>query len=145
MAEVCRQNGIPHILLLRQRTQTYQSRQVTTWLPIFPGYLFVALDAPRKLALQKTNNVLRFLAPDRPFRMLRQLAQIRRVLRQDPTLRAVKPLAPGRRVRIVAGPLMGVEGTVARLSATMRVALAVDMIGQAIMVHATREQVEPLD
>ncbi len=144
-AEICRINGIPHILLLRQRTQTYQRRQVTTALPVFPGYLFVALDPPRKLALQKTNAVLRFLVPDRPFRMLRQLAQVRRVLRHDPMLRAVKPLLAGRRVRITAGALMGVEGVVARMSATMRVVLTVDLIGQGVVVQVSREQVEPLD
>lgn len=144
-AEICRLNGIPQLLLLRQRTQTYQRRQVTTEIPVFPGYLFVALDPPRKLALQKTNYVLRFLVPDRPYQMLRQLAYVRRVLRLDPTLRTSKPLKAGRRVRITAGPLMGVEGVVSRLTSTMRVVLTVDLIGQGVVMQVSREQVEPLD
>ena len=60
-------------------------------------------------------------------------------------LRAVKPLLAGRRVRITAGALMGVEGVVARMSATMRVVLTVDLIGQGVVVQVSREQVEPLD
>jgi len=143
-AEVCRMNGISHYLPLRRHTRTYQRRKVTTEIPVFPGYLFVALDAPRKLALQKTNHVLRFLEPSRPYRMLRQLVQIRRALRIDPALRSVRPLAAGSRVRIVAGPFMGVEGVVARLASTMRVVLTVELLGQGLVVQASREQVEPL-
>jgi transcription antitermination factor NusG len=143
-ADLCRQNGIPCYLPLRRRVRTYQRRRVTTELPVFPGYLFVALDPPRKLALQKTNHVLRFLETARPFRMLRQLAQIRRALRVDPSLQAVNPLSAGTRVRIVSGSLQGLEGVVSRLAANMRVYLIVEMLGQGLAVQATRDQVEPV-
>jgi transcription antitermination factor NusG len=143
-AEICRMNGIPHYLPVRTRTRTYQRRKVTTELPVFPGYLFVAVDAPQKLVLQKTNHVLRFLEPSRPYRMLRQLVQIRRALRIDPALRPVQLLAAGTRVRIVAGPFMGIEGVVARLASTMRVVLTVELLGQGLVVQANRAQIEPL-
>jgi len=143
-AEVCRHHGVPYYLPVRTRTRTYQRRQVTTEIPLFPGYLFVALDAPAKLALQKSNYVLRFLEPLRPYRMLRQLAQIRRALRIDPELRAVQTLTAGTRVRIVAGPFQGLEGTVARLASSMRVFLTVELLGQGLVVRASRQQVEPL-
>lgn len=144
-AEVCRLNQIPHYLPLRAKTAVHQRRKVTTELPIFPGYLFVALDPPHKLALQKTNYVLRFLEPTRPWRMLRQLVQIRRALKIDPTLRPVNLLRVGRRVRVISGPFLGVEGVVSRLASTMRVVLTVEMVGRGIAVEARREQVEPLD
>ena len=143
-ADVCGMQGIPHYLPLRTQTGTYQRRRVTTWLPLFPGYLFVGLDAAGKRALQKTNHVLRFLEPARPYRLLRQLVQVRRALRADPALKVVPPLETGRRVRIVAGPFQGTEGVVARLHSTLRVVLTVDLIGQSIAVEASRAQVEPL-
>ena len=143
-AEVCRINRIPYYLPVRTRTRVYQRRKVTTENPVFSGYLFVALDAPRKLILQKTNHVLRFLEPARPYRMLRQLVQIRRALKIDPALRPVRLLTAGTRVRIVAGPFMGVEGVVARLASTMRVILTVELLGQGLVVQANRDQVEPL-
>ena len=137
-------SGIPYYLPVRTRTRTYQRRKVTTEIPVFPGYLFVALDAPRKLTLQKTNHVLRFLEPSRPYRMLRQLVQIRHALEIDPALRPVRLLTAGTRVRITAGPFMGIEGVVARLAATMRVYLTVELLGQGLVVQVGREQVEPL-
>jgi len=143
-AEVCRLNGIPFYLPVRKRTRTYQRRKVTTEIPVFPGYLFAALDAPRRLVLLKTNHVLRFLEPASPYRMLRQLVQIRRALKIDPELRPTQLLASGTRVRIVAGPFMGVEGVVSRLASTMRVILTVELLGQGLVVQASRGQVEPL-
>jgi transcription antitermination factor NusG len=144
-ADACRKNGLPFYLPVRTKTKIFQRRKVTTTLPLFPGYVFVALDAPGKLALQKTNHVLRFLEPARPYRLLRQLVQVRRALRADPALATVKPLVAGRRVRIESGPFQGLEGVVARLHSTMRVVLSVDLIGQAIAVQADRSQVTPVD
>ena len=143
-AAACRKRGIPHYLPLRSHTKVFQRRKVTTALPLFPGYLFVGLAPANRLILQQTNDVLRFLTPARPHRLLRQLVQVRRALRVDPELRAVKPLMAGRRVRIVAGPFLGMEGVVTRLNSTMRVVLSVDLIGQAIAVVADRAQVEAL-
>ena len=143
-AEACLRHRLPCYLPLRTRTRVYQRRKVTTELPLFPGYLFVNVDEAGKLALQKTNHVLRFLVPARPWRLLRQLVQVRRALRMDPALTAVRPLAVGRRVRILAGPFQGMEGMVARLSTTMRVVLTVEMVGQVVAVQAERSQVEAL-
>lgn len=137
-------NGIPCYLPVRTHTRIYQRRKVTTQLPVFSGYLFVAIDAPHKLILQKTNHVLRFLEPARPYRMLRQLVQIRRALKIDPALRPAKLLSSGTRVRIVAGPFAGVEGVVARLASTMNVILTVEMLGRGVSVQASRNEVEPL-
>ena len=53
-------------------------------------------------------------------------------------------LAAGTRVRIVAGPFMGIEGVVARLASTMRVVLTVELLGQGLVVQANRAQIEPL-
>jgi len=143
-AELCRMNTVPHYLPLRTKTTIHQRRKVTTQIPLFPGYLFVALTPETRLTLQKTNYVLRFLEPARPWRMLRQLVQIRRALSVDPSLRPTKLLRLGHRVRVLSGPFQGIEGVVTRLASTMRVILTVEMIGQGIAVEVQRDQVEPL-
>jgi transcription antitermination factor NusG len=76
--------------------------------------------------------------------MLRDLIMVRRALKADPELKPAKPLTQGRLVRITGGPLMGVEGRVARMAGTMKVVLNVEMIGRAISVTAQIEQIEIL-
>jgi transcription antitermination factor NusG len=63
----------------------------------------------------------------------------------DPTLDVERMLKPGRRVKIKSGPFMGLEGTVQTVRGTTRVMLAVEMIGQAIVVNAETALLEPLD
>jgi len=69
---------------------------------------------------------------------------VRRALRADPALVAEKPLTKGRKVRIISGSFMGVEGRVARMAGTLKVVLNIDMIGQAVSVTAEIGQVEVL-
>jgi transcription antitermination factor NusG len=70
---------------------------------------------------------------------------VRRVLRVNPQVLTTRPLTKGRLVRIVAGPVAGVEGRVVRIAAKMKVVLNVDMIGQAISVETEADFVEVLN
>jgi len=111
---------------------------------VFPGYVFARVTPDRRLALLKTNLLVRILEPEFPRRMLRDLVMVRRALRANPTLEAAKPLTTGRLVRITDGPFRGIEGRVARLAGALKVVLNVDMIGQAVAVTAEVDQVEVL-
>lgn len=144
VAEVCRTHLLPCYLPLQTTTKTYQRRKVTVTKPLFPGYLFVAVAPEQKIILQRTNHIIRFLVPHQPYRMLRDLVQVRRALQADPTLRPINALTKGRRVRITTGPFQGLEGIVTRLANAMRVVLTVDMIGMGVAVTADISQVEPL-
>jgi transcription antitermination factor NusG len=144
VAEVCRSHGLPHYLPLQTTVRTYQRRRVAFTRPLFPGYLFAAFTPEQKLLLLRTNHLVRILTPPRPVRMLRDLVQVRRALRIDPSLQPVQALTRGRRVRIVTGPFQGMEGTVTRLANAMRVVLTVDSIGMGVTVSAEIGQVEPL-
>lgn len=144
VANLCRTHRLPHYLPLRSSTKTYQRRKVTFFKPLFPGYLFASVAPGQKILLQRSDHVVRFLAPIRPVAMLRDLVQIRRALRADPALLPVASLSSGCRVRIVSGPFQGMEGTVKRLAGNLRVVLAVEMIGMGVAVSAELSQVEPL-
>jgi len=144
MTDYCELYGIPFYLPLREKTRVVQRRKVTTRIPVFPGYVFARFDQSQRLQMQQTNLLVRILEPENPRRMLRDLAMVRRALRANPALAAVKPLAKGRPVRIISGPFAGIEGRVARMAGTLKVILNVDLIGQAVSVTAETDQVEVL-
>ena len=145
LAEFCRVMGLSHYLPLREETKVYQRRKVTVFKPVFPGYLFVSFDYQGRLALLKTNNVVRILECADQRQLLHQLAQVRKALKVDVTLSACSALARGRAVRIRSGPFMGLEGQVLSVRARTKVQLKVEMIGQAVMVEVDRTFVEVLD
>jgi len=67
---------------------------------------------------------------------------VRKALRVDPSLGTCQALTAGRRVRIHAGPFMGVEGIVANVKGKAKVCLNVEMIGRAVAVEVDREFIE---
>ncbi len=144
VTDYCALYNIPSYLPLRARSRVVQRRKITTWIPVFPGYVFARFSAGERLSLLQTNLIVRILEPANPRRMLRDLIMVRRALRADPSLKPTKPLAAGRTVRIVSGPFMGIEGRVVRMAGNLKVVLNVDMIGQAVALTAELDQVEVL-
>jgi transcription antitermination factor NusG len=63
----------------------------------------------------------------------------------DPTLSECTALSEGRRVKILGGPFMGIEGTVTSTKGKAKVCLNVDMIGRAVAVEVDREYLEVTD
>ncbi|MFO7871914.1 MAG: transcription termination/antitermination NusG family protein [Kiritimatiellia bacterium] len=143
-AKYCGLLGMDCYLPLRRESRIYQRRKVVVDKPLFPGYLFVSLTRPGRLALLKTNNVLRELSAPDDSRLLYELDQIRKALSVDPALGACKALEKGKRVRVRGGPFMGVEGIVSFKGKT-RVRLNVEMIGQAVAVEVEEEWLEVID
>ncbi|MCL1921896.1 MAG: hypothetical protein FWG50_12630 [Kiritimatiellaeota bacterium] len=144
LSEYCGLYGIRYYLPLRKKTRIVQRRKVTVDLPLFPGYVFVRLHPSQRLALLQSNLIVRILEPLKPRRLLRDLVMVRRALRVNPHVLTTRPLTKGRLVRIMAGPFMGIEGRVTRITPKMKVVLNVDMIGQAIAVEIEADFVEAL-
>ncbi len=87
--------------------------------PLFPGYLFLndALDKPSHVALRKTQGLAAVLGErwDRPASVpAEEVDAIRRAVESGAALFPHLYLREGQRVRIVAGPLAGVEALLVR-------------------------------
>jgi transcriptional antiterminator RfaH len=145
VAEHCARHRLDHYLPLRRETKIYQRRRVTVDKPVFQGYVFACFGPEQQPDLMRSHAVLSVLNVEDQGRFLREIEQVRLALNVDPTLGAERVLKPGKRVRITSGPFMGLEGTVRTVRGTTRVMLAVEMIGQAIVVNAETALLEPID
>ena len=89
-------------------------------IPLFPGYLFLrhAIDKASYLEVRKTRGLVALLgeAWDRLAEVPDcEIESIRTVLRSDLPVLPHPYLKEGRRVRVVRGPLAGVEGVLLRV------------------------------
>ena len=107
--------------------------------------ILIILDHDGRVDLLKTNNIVHIIEVLDQRTFLHELAQVRRALRVDPELEAVKGLTKGKIVRITAGPFQGIEGCVVSLKSLNVIRLNVDMIGQAIEVEVDKAYIESLD
>ena len=145
LAEHCAAERIEHYLPLREETKIYQRRRVTVQKPLFPRYVFAAFGPEQRVALLRSNNIVRLLDVVDQKRLLDELAQVRSALAVDPTLNACEAFEKGRRVRIEGGPFEGLEGIVQNVKGGTRVVLNVEMIGQAVAVEVDMELLEPAE
>jgi transcription antitermination factor NusG len=145
MAEYCGIHRFDYYLPLRHETKIYQRRKVSVDKPVFPGYVFVSFDRPGRVVLLRSNHIVRILTPVREDLFLQELDQVRKALAVDPTLGSCNALQAGKRVRIVAGPFMGIEGLISGLKSRTVVRLNVDLIAQAVALEIEREYLELID
>lgn len=141
-------SGVRHYLPLKSEIRQWSDRKQIVEIPLFSGYLFVRMDPEKdsKLQVLKTRGVVSFVGnqtgplpiPDQ------QIEDIRTVLKAG-TPCSVQPFFnAGDRVRVVRGPLTGVEGTLVRANSEARLLISIDMVGQSVAVTISPDDVELL-
>lgn len=144
VSAVCARHDIPHYLPLRESVRICQRRKVVSHIPLFPSYLFVALEPESRLHVLRTNHILHMMESEDEARLLHELEQIRKVLAVNPRLHSDSRLAHGSLVRIKTGAFVGVEGHVETVGKKTSVRLNVELVGQSVVVEVDRDFIETL-
>jgi len=144
LARECRRRGVPFYLPLRQQKLVRAGRRRTSWLPLFPGYLFVRGDLEHeRLEVLKTNlcvNVLRVLDQEG---LGHDLGQVRRLQEMGLPLRRHPELEKGSVVRIEEGPFEGMTGCITSLKGKNRFIVSVRFIHRSVSVELDRDELAP--
>jgi transcription antitermination factor NusG len=128
---------VEHFLPLYRSVRCWKDRRVTLDLPLFPGYVFVHLALRNRLDVVKIPSVVRLVGfnglptalPDTEMEIMRSGLSDR--LRAEP-----HPfLTVGRRVRVLSGPLAGLEGIVLERKKQLRFVISLDLIMRSVAVE----------
>jgi transcriptional antiterminator NusG len=138
--------GVPHFLPLTSEIRQWSDREQVVKVPLFTGYLFVRISLAREGRLQvlKTPGVIGFVGnqsgplsiPDQ------QIEDIRTVLENRVECRVHPLLNEGDHVRVMRGPLAGVEGRIIRSNSSVRLAISIEMIHRTLLVNVSQNDVE---
>ncbi len=121
------------IILKRFRSPNGRFRE--SYVPLFPGYIFVAGDEASRLAALKTNKISRGqLVVDRA-QLIADLLHIHQAIEAGVPLTPEAKIAAGDRVRVRSGPFAAVEGYVLRREGKTRLLLAVKFITQGVSME----------
>jgi transcription antitermination factor NusG len=141
--------GIPHFLPLRSEVRQWSDRKQSVTVPLFTGYLFVRINPARdsRLDVLKTPGIAGFVGnqtgplpvPDH------QIEDIRIVLETRAECKVLPLLNEGDCVRVVRGPLAGVEGRLVRTNSSTRLSISIEMIQKSLLVTVSRHDVELVD
>jgi transcription antitermination factor NusG len=138
--------GVEHFLPLYSSLRRWKDRSVRLDLPLFPGYVFVRLPLIERLRVLQIPSVVRLVGfggmpaalPEEQVEILR--AGLAERLHAEP-----HPfLTVGRRMRIVSGPLAGLEGVLRRKKSNFRFVLSIELIRRSLSVEVNAAEVQPL-
>jgi transcription antitermination factor NusG len=133
-----------HYLPLVESIRRYAHQTKRFTKPLFPGYVFARVPLERKARIYQQELIARALAvPDEPA-FLRQLADVRAMIASGYELTVLPLLTPGRRVRVVGGPLHGLEGFVDDPANPRGIVLSVDVLRQGLRVKLPVEHLVAL-
>jgi transcription antitermination factor NusG len=140
------QRSISCFLPLYRSVRRWKDRRKAVELALFPGYVFVHLalaDRFRVLGLPSVVRLVSFngqpaVLPEAEIEQLRQRLSHGSCMEPHPYLRV------GRRVRVCAGPMQGLEGIIVRRKDRCRVVFSLDLIMRSVAVEVDESDVEPV-
>ena len=128
-------------LPLIEELHLWSDRKKKVLEPLFRGYIFVKTDLRDKETIVTTDGVVRFVGIDHKPSSIpaSQMGWLRRIVGGSVEVQREKYLEVGEKVRIVAGPLIGVEGIVRQMHGISRVVVSVTAIEQSVSILVPAE------
>src|SRR5262249_43936611 len=136
---------VAFFLPLYQRQWAAQGRRFRSYVPLFPGYVFLHGDEEARLAALGTNQVAPGLPVPDQHPLHADLARVNHLIASGMPLAPEADLQPGTRVEIVEGPLAGLHGKVLREGANCRFLVEVQFLNAGVSVDVERRVLRPLE
>jgi len=136
--------GLTFFLPLYQRQWRSKGRMQSSYLPLFPGYIFLRGDDEARVAALTTNLIANVLAVKDQASLTADLARVHHLMESGSALTPEAQLAPGARVEIIAGPLAGLEGKVLHRGKKMHFFIEVHLLQQGVSVEIESWMFQPV-
>jgi transcriptional antiterminator RfaH len=133
-----------HYLPLVASVRRYAQQTKHFTKPLFPGYVFARVPAEKKARVYQQDLLARAITVDDVPNFLRQLDEVRTIVASGFELTVMPLLTKGRRVKIVGGPLHGLEGFVDDPANPNGIVISVDVLQQGLHVKLPADKLQPL-
>lgn len=132
-----------------ERLRKWKDRKKLIAFPLFPGYLFVRItkDSQSMLNVLKVKSVVRILCtlPGEPAHIPdEQIVCLQKLIENKGALDPYPYLNEGQRVRIIKGPLYGIEGILVEKLDKHLLVLSVDVLRQGVALTINASDVDKI-
>ena len=136
---------IAHYLPLVESVRHYASGQKKRFTkPLFPSYVFAHVPLEKQPRIYEQQLLVRTLKVENERLFLFQIEQVKLVVASGLAVALSPLLQKGKKVRIIAGPLRGLEGIIDNPAHAQGIVVALDVLQQGVLVKIPAEQMEPL-
>lgn len=137
--------NISYFLPMTWRVHRHSHRTLKALMPLFGGYLFFCGQENQRIELLRTNRVANLIEVNDQQKLIDELVRIEQAIRAGAPLTPHKYINKGQWCRVIAGPLLGLEGIVIQIRGDTRLVLQIDMLGQAASVEIDIDMIEVID
>lgn len=142
--DVMAREGFAHYLPLIQSVRRYGTQRKTFTKPLFPGYVFARVEPARKNHVYHQDLLVRAMPVENEALFLQQLEQVKAICASGLEA-AIHPLMrKGTHVRVVGGPLHGLEGYVDDPVNPQGIVVSVDVLQQGLLVRLPLDSLQLL-
>ncbi len=146
VAQQLAQRSVEHFLPLYASTRQWKDRKMRLQFPLFPGYVFVRIALPDRLEVLNVPGVAKLVGfngiptplPQEEIDALR--ISLASGVRVEPHLY----LTVGRRVRVKAGPLAGLQGILVKRKNRARFVVSIELITRSMAVEIDETDLEAI-
>lgn len=135
---------IEHYLPLLPSVRRYAQQTKRFTKPLFPGYVFACVSSDKRPRIYQQDLLARAIDVDDVATFLRQLTDVKTIVASGVELSVMPLLTKGRRVKIIGGPLHGLEGQIDDPANPKGIILAVDVLQQGLLVKLPATNLQAL-
>jgi len=147
VAEQLVQRAVEHFLPCYDSVRRWKDRKVCLQMPLFPGYVFVRIPLCEQMRVREIPSVAKLVGfngtptalPDE------EIHAMRNGLAQGVCAQPHPYLTVGRRVRVVAGPLVGLQGILLKRKNRTRFVISLELIMRSVAVEVDPAELRPLN
>ncbi|MEY4940839.1 MAG: hypothetical protein RIQ93_2574 [Verrucomicrobiota bacterium] len=143
LAALLKAEKFEYYLPLVQSVRRYGQQTKRFTKPLFPGYVFTRVALERKSRIYQQDLLARAIVVEDEPTFLRQLEDVKSIVASGFELSIMPLLTKGRRVKIVGGPLHGLEGFVDDPANPQGIVISVDVLQQGLLVKMPAENLQP--
>lgn len=142
--ELANREQFEHYLPLIKSVRRYGTQKKVFTKPLFPGYVFVRIEPGRKNNIYQQDLLVRAMLVENEATFLRQLTQVRTICASGFEAIVHPLMKRGAHVRVVGGPLHGLEGQVDDPANPQGIVVSVDVLQQGLLVRLPLENLQLL-
>jgi len=144
LARQCLKRDLPFFLPIYHKKWRSRGRMQSSFLPLFPGYLFLHGDGAARFAALETNLVAQVIPVIDQLQLHQDLGRVHQLIGSDFALTPEGRLEPGIPVLVTGGPLAGLEGKVIRRARGSVFLIEVRFLQQGVSVELESWMIQPM-
>lgn len=135
VAELLARKQVSHFLPMYKHQTRVQRRTVTSYQPLFPGYVFLLGGPEERLVALETHRIANCISVEDQVGLHRDLLRIHASIEAGLPMQPEESIRPGTPAEIVSGPLTGHQGVVVRSGKNLTFVIEVNFLQRGASIE----------